>query len=998
MTNNITKDDACNVLSAWTALEVLSPQSFFKPENLAGGDPKCIAYFDRYPLPWENGGEQPRKNTRLFYQIIIGTIDLDQAFGALSEKYGKKNEETATVRGEAIIGLVMVNKDGYLAQDDISFSISSFAWGLKHALKGDLDKLCCWPAVEKCTTNALDDLMRQKDADGNDLPLTKDIIQKALEKLIEIFQIPKGFVKNKKFVIRTYDSIRSTTLPQKVLLNSFYLDDLSKAESLVDRECAPLNLRKYLGLESPRARHNILDETAILKMSLAPQNIPPARWPGRGRHPLVLLQQAAVNLSITELEDGGILGINGPPGTGKTTLLRDIVAAVVTQRAIEMLDLDDPANAFSPSGKSLKFQESSLRLYHLDEDLAGHEIVIASSNNKAVENISAELPSLEAIAQDADELRYFTSLSDSLIDAESWGMISAVLGNSSNRNRFSQKFWWDPDTGFSTYLAEVLGTPQEYEVTDPLTGKIIYARKPKIVEESDPPQNHEEALYRWKKAKKDFKNALKNSKAKLAELETINKHIMEIEALEISDELGRSLLEISADHLKSKPNFFMNFFKFKKALKWHIDQGRLSNLVDAQRSIDLLRKTLDPHIIDLSLFQKSHKEIHLTSPWCNQELQELRDEVFIQAIKLHKAFIDGAAGPLRHNLGALMFAMASKSSTLNDDLHSMMESLWKTLFLVIPCISTTFASASRMLKSLPNDSLGWLLIDEAGQATPQAALGAIMKTKRTVVTGDPLQIQPVVILPSKLTKRIFATFKADSERFNAPEASLQTLADQATPYFSEFHTKYGSRIVGVPLLVHRRCADPMFSISNVIAYERLMVQAKHPQTSSIQNCLGQSTWFHVEGSTQDKWCPEEGQKVLELLRQLKSHNIQPDLYIITPFSIVAQRLRILIQESKILDSWTLEDSFAWTYERIGTVHTVQGREAEAVILVLGAQAYNQKGARVWAGSTPNILNVAVTRAKEVLYVIGQKDLWKNVGVFKELCARINHDVKTEKAA
>ena len=53
------------------------------------------------------------------------------------------------------------------------------------------------------------------------------------------------------------------------------------------------------------------------------------------------------------------------------------------------------------------------------------------------------------------------------------------------------------------------------------------------------------------------------------------------------------------------------------------------------------------------------------------------------------------------------------------------------------------------------------------------------------------------------------------------------------------------------------------------------------------------------------------------------------------------------------------------YERVGTIHTVQGREAEAVIFVLGAPNADQTGARAWAGKEPNLLNVAVTRAKEV---------------------------------
>jgi superfamily I DNA and/or RNA helicase len=180
----------------------------------------------------------------------------------------------------------------------------------------------------------------------------------------------------------------------------------------------------------------------------------------------------------------------------------------------------------------------------------------------------------------------------------------------------------------------------------------------------------------------------------------------------------------------------------------------------------------------------------------------------------------------------------------------------------------------------------------------------------------------------------------------------------------------------------------MFSISNIIAYERLMVSAKSQNKSMIRECLGPSTWFHILGGSLDKWCPEEGKKVLKLLTKLKENLVPPNLYIVTPFKIVANNLRKIIIESNVLKSW-VHDSYLWTLEHVGTVHTLQGREAEAVILVLGAQDVSQGGARNWAGQFPNMLNVAVTRAKEVIYVVGNKSLWSEVGVFKELHDRIN---------
>jgi superfamily I DNA/RNA helicase len=282
-----------------------------------------------------------------------------------------------------------------------------------------------------------------------------------------------------------------------------------------------------------------------------------------------------------------------------------------------------------------------------------------------------------------------------------------------------------------------------------------------------------------------------------------------------------------------------------------------------------------------------------------------------------------------------------------------------------------------------------LLVDEAGQALPQAAVGAFLRTRRAVIVGDPVQIEPIVVLPDTLTHAICRRFGVDPDHFAASSASVQTLADAASAYTSEFQTIVGSRSVGVPLLVHRRCSEPMFGISNAIAYSGMMVPGKSPKPSAIRDVLGPSRWIHVEGSGEDKWCQEEGGEVLRLLRQMAQVGAEPDLYIITPFVIVADHLRQTVRESGVLQGWTGEDDWRWINERIGTLHTAQGREAEAVILVLGAPYPTQTGARGWAGGQPNLLNVAVTRAKEAIYVVGNRQLWREVGFFRELDKRLS---------
>ena len=390
--------------------------------------------------------------------------------------------------------------------------------------------------------------------------------------------------------------------------------------------------------------------------------------------------------------------------------------------------------------------------------------------------------------------------------------------------------------------------------------------------------------------------------------------------------------------------------------------------------------------VDHTFFDREHADRHQLSPWLDTAAHRVRDDVFAAAIALHKAFIDAAARPLRHNLGALMDTFSGRALS-GAAQEALLPDLWASLFLVVPVVSTTFASVERMLGRLPPEALGWLLIDEAGQALPQAAVGALMQTKRAVVVGDPLQIEPVVVLSDTLTKTICRRFGVDPDRFNAPEASVQTLADEATPYVAEFAGRQGSRTVGVPLLVHRRCAEPMFGISNAIAYERLMVNAKEPALSAIRELIGPSRWFNVQGTAEEKWCPQEGQLVIKLLRQMAHAGVNPDLYIITPFVVVQDNLRKVIRDSGALNGWT-DDPWKWTGDRVGTVHVAQGREAEAVIFVLGASAPQQAGARDWAGKRPNLLNVAATRAKEAFYIVGNRQLWCAAGVFRELDARL----------
>ena len=52
-----------------------------------------------------------------------------------------------------------------------------------------------------------------------------------------------------------------------------------------------------------------------------------------------------------------------------------------------------------------------------------------------------------------------------------------------------------------------------------------------------------------------------------------------------------------------------------------------------------------------------------------------------------------------------------------------------------------------------------------------------------------------------------------------------------------------------------------------------------------------------------------------------------------------------------------------------------------VILVLGTDQSRSKKARDWVGTPPNLLNVAVSRARRRLYVVGGYDDWRSAPGF-----------------
>lgn len=1049
---------------AWTAMEVLDPCPYQDPKDLANGDESRILGIEK-KVPWESG-RKSRPGYRLYYQLPLGSVRLTPAYECLLQRFGDSREERPRARGHAVLATVTLDSQGVVADAPV---VSSFAWGAGQVLQGHLDSLADWPKIEPRLTSDLWLMLRgagtetvhdpDEEEGAKVPPLTKETIQSVYEQLVTLLGLPSDWMTPPQFVVVQYVYYKDPSPPESLLLNSFFLDDLAWARRLLDDGGLPDTLQRYLQMVLPERTIDLLRDRKQLEEAVSPLRTSPAGWPHPGAASLVLLQQAAVNLARAETAQGRLVGVNGPPGTGKTTLLRDLIAAIVEERAARMAAFEDPKEAFRHSGVKIRAGNAWIHLYSLDPSLRGFEILVASTNNKAVENISAEIPGKRAVC-DAN-LAYFRTLSDALHETETWGAVAAVLGNAQNRAKFRQIFWWSEDTSLNSYLRAVVGNPVYVEEKDAATQRQS-RRLARIIEAEAPPQSEAEALSRWNAARAAYRKAREAAESRLRELEELRAVVASREKLsteagfaesamrQAEAEVDRRLESLArirrqvtvaeaslqavrhrlAGHRNSRPGWFSWLLRRPAAKQWQAEKRELERSEeDARQGLaslhasraeeeaalakarqeaaraearrdaarqalieagEKIRRAVEKRllaVLDEPFWQLPHGQRHLVVPWLDEAAQKERRRLFTAAINLHRAFVDAAAKPLRHNLSALMWAYARRS--LRGAGEALLLDLWASLFLVIPVISTTFASLGRMMAGLPEQSLGWLLIDEAGQAVPQAAVGGLLRCRRVVAVGDPVQLEPVVEMPDGLVAAICQRHGVDPEMWAAPTASVQTLADRACHFQTVFETETGSREAGIPLLVHRRCSEPMFTISNRIAYAGLMVSAKEPETSAALRHLGPSRWIHVAGSGCDKWCEEEGQAALELLAQFPASTDPPDLYILSPFVIVAQRMRELLRSvCRSLPAFAdLEEEAVdgWIRRRVGTVHTAQGREADAVILVLGAPLAHQTGARGWAGGKPNLLNVAVTRARNALYVVGNRELWRTAGVFRQLC-------------
>jgi len=413
---------------------------------------------------------------------------------------------------------------------------------------------------------------------------------------------------------------------------------------------------------------------------------------------------------------------------------------------------------------------------------------------------------------------------------------------------------------------------------------------------------------------------------------------------------------------EAKTSFLSQYRKVQQ-IKKEIEQNQ-----EAQTEIiNEKEKLKEPISVDQAMQLTENSEFQLARLWFNNDFREEQAHLFYEAMNLRKAFIVMAAQSQQGKIISQAVNIWKNRSKVPDDKIIAVQNAFEIIQLIIPVISSTFASIQSFFKQLGKNSIDNLFIDEAGQALPIQAIGAIWRAKKVLAVGDPLQITPVQPIDSYLLSLIAKSFDIDVF-YTGQGASVQRLADRACPIGTELSSGW----IGIPLWVHRRCSEPMFSISNQISYENKMVQG-------VQKSVGIGYWFDVKGTAEIRQFVPAQLEVLsdEIQRRLNYNKDKlsitlQDIYVISSFSIIASEI-VNIRHPRGI---SMGEFKKWQKDNVGTVHKFQGKEAKVVFFILGADEASQSSID-WAVSTPNLLNVAATRAEKEFYIIGDKDLFSN---------------------
>ncbi|HWR62806.1 MAG TPA: DEAD/DEAH box helicase [Candidatus Thermoplasmatota archaeon] len=308
-------------------------------------------------------------------------------------------------------------------------------------------------------------------------------------------------------------------------------------------------------------------------------------------------------------------------------------------------------------------------------------------------------------------------------------------------------------------------------------------------------------------------------------------------------------------------------------------------------------------------------------------------------------------------------------------LHSQRTRAFQKILKFLPVWVVTNLSAKQSFP-LKNNIFDLLIIDEASQCDIASALPLFYRAQHMVIIGDPYQLKHISLLTETQDRSLAATHHIGEELFTNISYTKHSLYDFAEQII---HTHCEQ-----PLLLneHYRCHPDIVSFSNEYYYgQKLTIATDETRLLHHPSFHARILWHHVKGKTIHTKSPyneEEAERVVEEILKILDvvSSVHASIGVVTLFR--AQTEMITEKLSKFQDLFETDIT-------IGTAHRFQGDEKDIIVFSPAVSEGIKSGTLQWIQTTSQLLNVAVTRARSLFIIIGDKEICRQTGPLRNLC-------------
>ncbi|WP_413721907.1 AAA domain-containing protein [Sodalis sp. RH24] len=280
-----------------------------------------------------------------------------------------------------------------------------------------------------------------------------------------------------------------------------------------------------------------------------------------------------------------------------------------------------------------------------------------------------------------------------------------------------------------------------------------------------------------------------------------------------------------------------------------------------------------------------------------------------------------------------------------------------------------------------------LIVDEAGQVLPEVAAASFALAKKALVIGDTEQIAPIwnslpgIDMGNMVEENILpgGTQEELTDAYALMCDSGKSAASGSVMKVAQFNSRYQydlDLVRGMYLYEHRRCFDNIIGYCNALCYHGKLQPKRGAQKETLLPAMG---YLHIDGLGQQtnggsRYNAFEAGTIAAWLashkEEIERHYDKPlhkVVGVVTPFSAQVNAIKAALRKLDINCSGD-EDSLT-----VGTVHSLQGAE-RAIVLFSPVYSKHEDGGFI--DSDSSMLNVAVSRAKDSFLVFGDMDLFE----------------------